>query len=427
MSKPRVIGAIIVVALLGVTTVVVTSQLKGSTVDSTSLIVFSAVRLDHENSTELYAIKTDGSRLTRLTSDGGPKTSIAWSPDGTRLAYAFLEYDPKRTPAIGNLTSISSVRLDGTDRRVLCTSCSRTFYSQLPGKHAIDPAGAADFTVPDSLAWSPDGSQLAAPAPLNGVLLIDVTEGTTTTIATPEPITALSWSPDGQRLAMSHTWFMSPHSALGEMAPRKGTHWFEGRPMNRAGGIYLLDTETEGVEEVMSTDGLAHVHGWSPDGKLIAFTRVAGHGRHAELAAYSVADDKTWPLIPGERGSANFGAGWSPSGQRIAGLVAQFDEQVRPATLSIVSGTGTNRLDLVTCGFEGAFDDSFCALPVLAWSPDGEAIAYRAALAGSPLTPVIVLQGMDEDAPLLIRLPGLFPAYLAEFCCLAWHSIPNPR
>jgi Tol biopolymer transport system component len=426
MSRPRLIVAVIAAAVLGVTVVVVTSELRGSMPGSTGVIVFSAVRLDHENSPELYAINADGSRLRRLTWDGGPKTSIAWSPDGTRLAYAILRYDPQRPPATKNFTSILSVRLDGTDRRVLCTSCSRTFYSQLPAPDAIDPAGAADFTVPDSLSWSPDGSLLATPAPSNGVLLIDVTDGRTTTIATPEPITAVSWSPDGRQLAMSHTWFMAPSSALGQMAPRKGTHFFEGRPMNRPGGIYLLDMESQDVEEVLSTKGMAHVHGWTQDGRVLAFTRVAGGGRHAELAGYSVEDDRTWPLIPGERGSANLGVGWSPSGERIAALIAQYDEETRPPTLSIVSRAGTQRVDIASCAFEGVLHDT-CAQPLLAWSPDGEVIAYRVALAGSPLTPMIVLQGTDRGAPQLIRLPGLFPDYLAEFCCLAWHPIPGPR
>ena len=77
----------------------------------------------------------------------------------------------------------------------------------------IDNAGAADFGVPDSLAWSPDGTQLVAPAPSNGLLVLDAADGTTRVIDTDEPVTAVAWSPDGRTVAASHTWFLSPHSA----------------------------------------------------------------------------------------------------------------------------------------------------------------------------------------------------------------------
>jgi hypothetical protein len=160
---------------------------------------------------------------------------MAWSPDGTHVAYAALESD--RLMGEQDLTSIFSIALDGSDQRRLCAECSRTFYSQVPGPGVtIDNAGAQDFMVPDSLAWSPDGTRIAAPATSNGLLIVDVAEGSTSVIDTEEPVTAVAWSPDGNTLAASHTWFLAPYNALGEMAPTSGTWWYESE--ERAGEVW---------------------------------------------------------------------------------------------------------------------------------------------------------------------------------------------
>lgn len=82
---------------------------------------------------------------------------------------------------------------------------------------------------------------------------------------------------------------------------------------------------------MLSTPELAHVHGWSSDGDLIAFTRSLGSGRAGEIAVYSVSEDRTWTIVPGEQGGAPIGVGWSPSDDSIAALVDQYDEQSQTA------------------------------------------------------------------------------------------------
>ena len=191
-----------------------------------------------------------------------------------------------------------------------------------------------EYDVPDSLAWSPDGTQLVAPASSNGLLVLDTVDGTSRVIDSDEPVTAVAWSPDGRTVAASHTWFLSPHSALGEMTPTNGTWWWENRTdQERPGGIYFIDVDGGTVQEVVSTQGIAHVHGWSSDGRLLAYSRIAQ--RLEACGARGLFDRGASQLDagPGERGSADQGAGWSPDGQRLAALIEQFDEEHEPDAL----------------------------------------------------------------------------------------------
>jgi roadblock/LC7 domain-containing protein len=318
------------------------------------------------------------------------KTALAWSPDGSQLAYAALRDGLSVEVSGAELSSIYVVRSDGADKRLLCDACSRTAYA-----HAYEPSdvpfNGSALTVPGSLAWSTNDSMIAAPAAGRGVLLIDTGTGESSTIPTPEPVTALAWSPDGRRLALSHTWFMTPGNAFGVMVQEDGTV-LEGHA-DRRGGIYVLDVDTGALDEVVATDGMAHVQGWSPDGDLIAYTSTVSKNRHGQLAAYSVAEDRSWPLVEAELGQAGIGAGWSPAGDRFAALTDQYDEQAQQAKdLWVVSSDGTDRRGLPICRFEGAFDGDECARATIAWSPDGTTVAYRAFLSGTPIVSALIFR-----------------------------------
>lgn len=383
------------------------------------VIVFSAQPSTEDFIPQLFAIEEDGTGLRQLTDDQLLKTAMAWSPDGSQVAYAAMESDPSERRDQDRFTSIFTIALDGSSERRLCSECSRTLYSQVPGPGTvIDPAGAADYAVPDSLAWSPDGSRLVAPATSNGLLVLDAIDGTTSVIRTDEPVTAVAWSPSGRTVAASHSWFLSPNSALGEMTPPIGTWWWESRrPEERPGGIYLIDVDNGSVEEAVSEPGLSHIHGWM--GELLAYTRVAGGGRHAELAAYSVEERRSWTVVPAERGSADLGAAWSPNGDRIAALIEQFDEEHDPK-LWIAAASGDSEQTVDACSFDGATDGQ-CYEPGIAWSPDGGEIAYRANIQHTPLIHVLVVQSVGSEERRIIELPKLFPAY-GDYCCISWHA-----
>ena len=385
-------------------------------------IVFVASALPDYDSIQVYSMQQDGSQLSQLTDDISYKTALATSPDGSRIAYAafdseFTEESPSPEPS-----SIFVMEANGSSRRELCEACARTAYTFEPEDTGFEGIwyDTSPDAVPNSLAWSPTGSTVAVPALTPGVTLIDVETGHATTIPTPEPVTAIVWAPDGQRIALSHTWFIGESRSLGVMVPAEGTQ-LERDPKQHSGGIYVIDLATSAIDEVVSTPGMAHVHGWSSDGDRIAFTQVLGSRRSGEIAVYSVSEDQTWTVVPGELGGASIGVGWSPSGDSIAALIDQYDEESRTAKDLWIAPTDEADLQaLPVCRFEGAFDRDQCAKASLVWSPDGTTLAYRAILHGAPVRSAVILQAVDNSFTDVVLLDGASFDIGEGPCCLAW-------
>lgn len=391
----------------------------GTIIEGGTLIAFTAAHVDVAGN-QLFVMSADGSGLKQLTHDADLKTALAWSPDGSFLAYAAV-------PQVGGVaaredggSSISVVRSDGTKRRLLCQACSRNAFTVQPSPECPDCVGPTDVLVPDSLAWSPNGSTLATPAVGGGVLLIDPDSGKVSRIPTPKPPTALAWSPDGSRLAVSHSWFLSANSGAIKI-PNPGEEFTALTGSQKGGGgIYLIDRSAGSVEEVVATEGVAHVNGWMPDGDSIVFGRIAGHGKHAELAAYSVSEDRTGVVFAGKSGSAHLGVAISSAGG-VAALIGHYNEEGLPIGLATTVPGSTEPRETPACAYERAVDGGTCALPSPTWSPDGNTIAYRGALAGAPLTAVIVLTTDQGETIDVLPLPGLLPDYGS--CCLSWHAV----
>ena len=399
---------------------------SGGTIDGAARengkIVFSAGNDLQGSSIELYSMNQDGSGLRQLTDDGTVKTALSPSPDGSRLAYAAFGNELTGEESTPEPSSVYVIAADGSAGRVLCERCSRTAYA-FEYEPSDLPFSPKVHSVPNSLAWSPDGSLVAAPAANSGVLIIDLETGESSTIPTPEPITAIAWSPDSRSLAVSHTWFQPE-----VMVPREGTELSIERE-GRSGGIYLVDVATRDVDEAISTTGMAHVHGWSPDGDLIAYTQHAGTYEGNEVSMYSVSQDTSRPVVPVKRYQWGLGGSWSPAGGRVAALVEHGAEDVRTSKdLFIASPDGTDLRVLPFCQVKGSFEGENCIRGTMVWSPDGTSLAYRAFINGTPIVSALILQGVDDSSTEVVKLDG--PTFYTVWvddraCCLAWLPAPG--
>jgi hypothetical protein len=187
------------------------------------------VRTDQRGSS-VYTIGTDGSGLTRLTPAGSPAIAPAWSPDGTKLAFAGVD---------GGIFVMS---VEGSDRR------------QIVGR---------SFVV-THLTWSPDGTRIAFAAPGDGTgigqldLWLSDAQGVTQvniTGTSDADETSPEWSPDGSRILFSRTT-LSGAASLMTIAPDP-----DASPITMTDGTTLDQNPA-----------------WSPDGSRIVFDRTWAGG-----------------------------------------------------------------------------------------------------------------------------------------------------
>jgi dipeptidyl aminopeptidase/acylaminoacyl peptidase len=150
------------------------------------------------------------------------------------------------------------------------------------------------------------------------------------------------WSPDGQKIAFAS--------------------WGAGR----ASDVHVMNRDGSGQQKLTSDPGFENQPIWSPDGRLIAYSRsVPGtyaHGRGVPEVAVMNADGSGQRRLTGAGGGE---LAWSPRGNRIA-FVSQGDSNSAEIYVIDANGSGLRRLT------RNAVRDSY---PV--WSPDGRRIAFE--------------------------------------------------
>lgn len=214
----------------------------------------------------------------RQLATGGTFSQPTWSPDGTGLAYVyrgtnfadiFVTDDHGQNQV--RLTNSASSILDNTDwnfrptfspdgKLIAFVSDKTSTFPTLWLMNAADGSGRRALATPglqqedvDSLAWSPDGSQLAVtlfnePGPTQIALVPVGTGRQLGRILTDLPGGALdpAWSPDGSWLG------------------------FAGRD-GFAVEMYAVRPDGTSLTRLTSEGQMARSPSWSPDGKRLAF------------------------------------------------------------------------------------------------------------------------------------------------------------
>jgi dipeptidyl aminopeptidase/acylaminoacyl peptidase len=301
-----------------------------------SRLAFTSTR--DKEAPQLYVLPRSGGEATKLTDLEEDVVDVAWSPDGTQIAFAarerdasYEEEDEKRRPP-RRVTRLQ-YKLDNVgwigDRR-------QHIFSVAPeGSSAPVQLTKGDYED-GKPAWSPDSSKIAFVSgrhddwdvdPRVDLFVIDRSGGEPDRIAGGDgTIHAASFSPDGSKIAFSYTpdvW-SEPHHGQIAVADASG------------GGMRLL---TASLDRNCAPYPLLREPTWDDDSIVFA---VEDHG---DTHLYRVAaDGRSEPEVVAE--GAISVAGWDHLGDRIVYSAAT------PSTLSEIYVDETKVTDVSSDFFE---------------------------------------------------------------------------
>ena len=225
---------------------------------------------------EIVTALPDGSDATVVSDWSGRDTDPAWSPDGSRIAYASGRADE------GHL-DIWVMDADGTDQ-----------VNLTPGP---DTTGEANAGVEPT--WSPDGTAIAYTyqgdvwtVPSAGGVEVNLMPGAGADQAGANP----SWSPDGTRIAFV-----------------------------RSGDIWVMDADGGDPTRLTTTAAPAaeKYPDWSPDGTRLVYERQGQIWRMD-------ADGSGQVMVSGGADLGGTRPEWSPEGDRIVFSSSGYDAPNEP-------------------------------------------------------------------------------------------------
>jgi dipeptidyl aminopeptidase/acylaminoacyl peptidase len=268
---------------------------------------------------QLWVVTVADGKTVRLTGDRESSSNPVWSPDGQWIAYR---------GRVGEKSGLAIAHPDGTGAR---------FLADMSGTNSPLP------TTGSTIAWSPDGRQIAFVSSVPGPETADAT-------GDPMVITRYLYKPDA---AEGMTRFND----------------------NRRLHIFRVDVGTGAVTQL--TDGTHYEHSidWSPKGDEIAFisNREPNEDQffNYDLFTLRMSDQSIRRLTSTE--NAEYRPRWSPDGKTIAyqatkrGLT-DLETTMEDTHVWLIDADGSHRREL------GSGIDNRQGAP--AWTPDGRAILF---------------------------------------------------
>jgi Tol biopolymer transport system component len=266
---------------------------------------------------ELYLVNADGSDKRLLAHEeylGPPFSTVVWSPDGQTIA----------------------LRIQ-----------SRLFFINADGSGQRDMTREWGFS-PNPI-WSPDGRRIAfekvGQAQRSDIYVMNADGTGVRRLTRNEESIWPIWSPDGRRIA-----FLRVH--MRRVRPR---------PARKSPFVWTFEVwvmNADGSNQRRLARGMPSA--WSPDGRIIAFTRPAWISPH-KPGMYLVNADGT-----GQRrlNTLSFGSAvWSPNGQRILFTRAR-PETAKANDIYVINADGSGQRKLTERGHDPR------------WSPDGTKISF---------------------------------------------------